>query len=145
MAKATFNVTAESAGMRSDIKAGKHTIIIDEPASMGGKDTGADPLSTMLASLAGCENVIANFVAKEIGFDLQGMSFTITGELDTRGLMGEEGVRPYFEKISIQALVKTTESNERIQELKEMTDKRCPVYTGFKAAGVELLTEWKKA
>jgi putative redox protein len=112
---------------------------------MGGKDTGPDPLSALLSSLAGCENVIANFVAKEIEFDLQGIEFDITGILDTRGLMGDPEVKPYFEKVRVEAKVKTSESQERVDQLQKLTDERCPVFTTLKAAGIELQPRWVKA
>ncbi|MCA1031501.1 OsmC family protein [Bacillus timonensis] len=145
MAKVTVHVTGQSQGMQSILTTGNHTITIDEPPKMGGKDTGADPLQTLLSALAGCENVIANLVAKEMEFDLQGIEFDIKGEIDPRGLMGNPDVRPYFEKVMIGASVKTTESQDRVNELQERTDKRCPVYTTLEAAGVELEVVWKKA
>ncbi len=144
MSKATFQISGQAEGMKSTLTSGNHTITIDEPATMGGTDKGADPLSTLLFALAGCENVIANFVAKELEFDLQGITFKVNGELDTRGLMGDPNVRPYFEKVTIHADVETSESQERIEQLKEITDQRCPVFTTLKAAGVELETNWSK-
>jgi putative redox protein len=143
--KMKVQVSGEAQGMQSVIKAGNHQITIDEPPNMGGKDTGPDPLATFLSALAGCENVIANLVAKEIGFDLQGIEFDIKGVLDPRGLMGDPEVKPYFEKVTIDAKVKTSETQERVNELQEKTDKRCPVYTTLKAAGIELEPNWVKA
>ncbi|QHE50790.1 OsmC family protein [Pontibacillus sp. HMF3514] len=145
MAEETFQITSKSEGMKSNIEAGKHSITVDEPASMGGTDQGADPLSTLLGSLAGCETVIANMVAKEIDFDLQDISFDIKGSLDPRGLMGTEGVRPYFQTVEIHAKVNTSESQERVQELQRITDERCPVYTTLAAADVKLTANWEKA
>ena len=103
---------------------------------------GANPLSTLLSALAGCENVIANLVAREIEFDLQGIEFNITGILDTRGLMGNANVQPYFEKVRIESKVKTSETQERVYQLQKITDARCPVFTTFKAAGIELEVNW---
>ncbi|WP_421379706.1 OsmC family protein [Bacillus salacetis] len=143
--KMNVHISGESKGMQSVLKAGNHSITIDEPPNMGGKDSGPDPLATLLSSLAGCENVVANMVAKEIGFDLQGIEFDIKGVLDPRGLMGDPEVQPYFEKVTIHAKVKTSEAPERIDELQEKTDKRCPVYTTLKAAGIELEPNWIKA
>jgi putative redox protein len=143
--KSIVRINGTSENMQSVLKAGNHTITIDEPPAMGGQDTGPDPLATLLASLAGCENVIANLVAKEIEFNLDGIEFEIKGILDPRGLMGDPNVQPYFEKVTINAKVKTTESEERIKELQEKTDARCPVYTTFKAAGIELEPNWTKA
>ncbi|EIM05841.1 OsmC family protein [Planococcus antarcticus DSM 14505] len=143
--KMTFQATGTSSKMKSEIKMGNHEITIDEPPSMGGTDKGPDPLSTLLASLAGCENVIANLVAKDIDFDLQGIEFDVKGDLDPRGLMGQADIQPYFNQIYVQAKVKTDETEERIQELKEKTDARCPVFTTFKAAGIPIDATWEKA
>src|SRR5699024_7589648 len=55
----------------------------------------------MLIALAGCENVVAHAVAKEMAFDLQGLTFDISGEFDPRGFMGDPNVRTYFETVTI--------------------------------------------
>lgn len=143
--KMEFEVTGEAKGMRAELTSKQHTIIIDEPENMGGADTGPDPLANMLASLAGCENVVANMAAKEMDFDLQGIDFRVTGELDPRGLMGDANVQPYFQQVAVEASVKTSESDERIDELKAKTDARCPVFTTFRAAGIPIDATWKKA
>lgn len=138
-------ITAVSKGMKTEGKSYGHTVVIDEPANMGGTDEGANPLATLLVSLVGCENAIANFVAKEMKFDLQGIDFEVNGELDPRGMMGEEGVRPYFQKITVNATVHTSESEARLNELQEKVDQRCPVYTTMVAADVEMIPNWVKA
>lgn len=143
--KMMIRVSGESNGIQSVLKAGNHEITIDEDQHMGGNDSGPNPLQTLLGALAGCENVIAHTIAKEIDFDLQGIEFNVKGTLDPRGLMGDPNVKPYFEKVAIEAKVKTDESEERIQELHEKTDQRCPVFTTFKAAGIELEPNWAKA
>lgn len=78
-------------------------------------------------------------------FDLQGTEFDVRGEIDPRGMMGEEGVRPYFQKITVNAVVETSESEERIQELQHIVDSRCPIYTTLVAADVEMVPNWTKA
>jgi putative redox protein len=141
----TFHVTGSSKGMQTVVRSRQHTITIDEPPAMGGQDTGPDPLSTLLSALAGCENVVANMVAKELNFDLQGIEFDIKGTIDPRGFMGDQSIKPYFQQVTIHAKVKTSESQERIDELRRITDSRCPVYTTLKAAGVQLQSTWTKA
>ncbi|WP_422163836.1 OsmC family protein [Halobacillus sp.] len=145
LAKMNEKISAVAKGMNTKSTARDHQIVIDEPAKMGGSDEGANPLETLLASLAGCENAVANFVAKEMEFDLQGIDFEINGELDSRGMMGEKGVRPYFQKVTVNATVHTSESEERVKELQETVDSRCPVYTTLEAADVELTPNWVKA
>ncbi|MDZ5784454.1 OsmC family protein [Marinococcus luteus] len=139
------HISAVSKGMNTESTAGDHKIVIDEPSSMGGTDEGANPLGTLLASLAGCENAIANFVAKEIDFDLQGIEFDVKGELDPNGMMGKGDVRPYFQTITVNAKVHTSESDERIQELQEKVDARCPVFTTMVAADIDMQANWAKA
>lgn len=145
MSEQTFTIKTNSKGLKTNIEAGEHSLVIDEPQSMGGTNEGADPLSTLLGSLAGCETVVANLVAKEIDFDLQSIDFEIDGSLDIRGLMGTADVQPYFQKVNIEAKVHTSETQERVEELQRITDSRCPVYTTLEAAGIELNPNWVKA
>ena len=142
--KMKIKVEGTGNGMRTDSVAGKHKIAIDEPVSMGGKDSAIDPLSTFLASLVGCENVMAQIIAKEMNFDLQGISFEVEGDLDRSGLMGNLEVKPYFEKVVVKALVETSETQERINEMQEAVDLRCPVFRTIKDAGIPIENEWVK-
>ncbi|MCL6571673.1 MAG: OsmC family protein [Bacillus sp. (in: Bacteria)] len=139
-----FKVDGTGAGMRLDAIAGKHTIAIDEPVSMGGKDSAIDPLSAFLASLISCENVMAQLIAQEMKFDLNGISFTVEGSIDLAGLMGDLSVKPYFQQVTVKASVVTTESQERIDELQNAVDMRCPVFRTMKDAGIPIENQWKK-
>lgn len=143
--KMNLLVKATTEGITVKAKAGKHEFIIDEGAQMGGQDLGPNPLQSVLGSLAACENVTARFVAREMDFDLQDISFTMKGQFDPRGFMGDPTVRPYFESVTIEAVVTTSESDERVKELQHKVEARCPVYTMLKAADVQLHDTWKKA
>lgn len=145
MQKMKFQVTGENTGLKSVVKAGKHEIIVDEAPQMGGNNEGPNPLQYMLSALVGCGNVVAHLVAKEMNFDLQELSFEATGEFDPRGFMGDPNVRTYFETVTVNVKVETTESEERLQKLKEQVEARCPVYGTFRAANVELKGAWTKA
>lgn len=145
MQKMKFQVTGKNTGLKSVVKAGKHEIIVDEAPQMGGNNEGPNPLQYMLSALVGCGNVVAHLVAKEMNFDLQELSFEATGEFDPRGFMGDPNVRTYFETVTVNVKVETTESEERLQKLKEQVEARCPVYGTFRAANVELKGAWTKA
>ena len=143
-------ITAEAKGeegIKTVATSSNHTMVMDEPAHLGGQDAGPNPLQMLLGSLAGCENVIGHFVAKEMNMTLNSLAFDIKGTLDPRGFQGVEGVKPQFETVEVNVTVDTDEdeTNERIQELKEQTDARCPVYQTLAAAGIELQTSWTKA
>lgn len=145
MQKMKMRVTGENQGIKSIVKAGKHEIIIDETTQMGGNNEGPNPLQYMLSALVGCGNVVAHLVAKEMKFDLQGLTFEASGEFDPRGFMGDPNVRTYFETVTVNVKVKTSESEERIKELQEKVEARCPVYGTFKAADIEMKGSWVKA
>lgn len=142
--KMKLMVSAKTEGITVRATAGKHQFIIDEGKQMGGKDLGSNPLQSVLGALAACENVTARFIAREMKFDLQDISFEINGQFDPRGFMGDPSVRPYFETVTVNATVKTNETEERMKELQEKVEARCPVYTMLKAANVELIDTWTK-
>lgn len=132
-------------GMRLDAVAGNHKIIVDEPIAMGGKDSAADPLATFLGSLLACENVMAQIIAKEMNFDLQGISFEAEGSIDVSGLMGNLEVDPKFQNIIVRAVVETSETQERIDAMVEAVDLRCPIFRTIKEAGIPIKNEWIKS
>ncbi len=145
MNKMTLMVNAKTEGITVTAKAGKHEFIIDEGKQMGGQDLGPNPLQSVLGALAACENVTARFIAREMNFDLQDITFKIKGEFDPKGFMGDPSVRPYFETVTVEAMVTTSENDDRIKEMQEKVEARCPVYTMLKAANVELNDTWTKA
>ncbi|MDF2854668.1 MAG: osmotically inducible protein [Neobacillus sp.] len=141
---ASFKVVGKGNGMRTDAIAGKHTLAIDEPESFGGKDSAIDPLSAFLASLMACENVMAQIIAKEMKFDLKKISFEAEGKIDLAGLMGDVTVKPYFQQVVVKGYIETSESEERMAELQQAVDMRCPVFRTIKDAGIPVENRWVK-
>ncbi|MCQ6267774.1 OsmC family protein [Fictibacillus sp. WQ 8-8] len=117
---------------------------MDEPVELGGTDTSPNPIEYVAAALNGCNGVMIPLVAQEMGFTFTGIDFKTSGILDTRGLMGEEGVSPHFQKIRFQVDLQTEESEERVQQLKQEVEHRCPVYNLFVDANIDIHTVWKK-
>ena len=72
MGQMTVKVEGKGNGMRQIQLQESIKLPLMNLLSMGGKDSAIDPLSTFLASLIGCENVMAQIIAKEMNFDLQG-------------------------------------------------------------------------
>lgn len=139
------HVRATSTGLTTEVSAGKHTFNVDEPGQSGGKDSGPNPLQTVLGALAGCENIISQAIAKERGMQIHAAKFDISGVIDRRGLGGDPAVKPYFQKIEIRVVLDTPESTDRIAELRAEVERRCPVYTLIAAANVEIESTWEKA
>lgn len=145
MEKMTFAVSATSEGMVTTAIARTYKLVIDADTEMGGREMGPNPMETALSALAGCENITARMIAQEMEFDLQGIDFEMTAELDPQGIMGNPAIRTYFEKVEAKVVLKTTESNDRIQALKRAVEQRCPMYGMVRAANVEMISHWVKA
>jgi uncharacterized OsmC-like protein len=117
---------------------------MDEPAELGGTDAAPTPLEYVVAALNGCNGVMIPLVAKELGFTFSGIDFETTGIIDIRGLMGEEGVRTHFQKVRFHVNIQTEESEERIEQLKNEVERRCPVLNLLLDAGIKVDTKWSK-
>ena len=81
-------------------------------------------------------------VAKEVGFEYSGIDFDAAFTIDIRGRMGAREVRPHFQTVKVEARVRTDESEERLAEVVEETELRCPVFNLVSDAGVKVETVW---
>lgn len=115
-------------GMRVDTQAREHTVVIDQPEGMGGKNAGANPLEVFLFALGGCLGTVASIIAKQERIDLRGFEVGIEGDLDTDFLMGKttEG-RAGFTEIRVNIDIDADMTDEEKQEFFEKVDSRCPI------------------
>ena len=56
-----------------DVKAGDHTITVDEPVESGGQDEGPSPQELLAAALASCTAVTMEMYAQRKGWDTSGL------------------------------------------------------------------------
>ncbi len=115
-------------GMRIDVTAGGHVLIVDQPPEMGGKDEGANPLEYQLAALGSCLGMVAAIVAKQERIDLKGFSVEVEADIDTDYLMGKttEG-RAGFTETRVKAHIDADLSAEEKKAFFEKVDARCPI------------------
>ena len=116
--------------------------VTDEPIAHGGTGEGPSPLQAVLGALCGCESVTFNRTSKDMGFSYSGIDFEAEFTIDIRGRLGMRGVRQHFQTVRVQAIVKTDETAERLAEVVEETEARCPVYNLMNDAGVNLEVLW---
>lgn len=136
-------VATNHAGMMTEIDFGEYGYFAtDEPESHGGTGEGPSPLQTVLGALCGCESVTFNRTATEYGFTYEGIVFEAEFTIDIRGRLGVDGVRPHFQTIRVEATVTTSESEERLAEVVEETERRCPVFNLVMDAGVKTEMRW---
>lgn len=136
-------VTAECPNhTRSDITAGKHSMIIDEPVARHGNDEGMLPLQALMASLASCTHVVANQIASELGVEFRDSHIAIAGTFDTRCYTGEAKVDPPFPEIDMTVTLATDATDAQLEDLKEQLRWRCPVAATFSGAGTKINEIW---
>jgi putative redox protein len=136
-------VTAECPNpTRSDITAGKHTMVIDEPVARHGNDEGMLPLQALMASLASCTHVVANQIASELGIHFRDSHIAATGTFDTRCYTGEAKVDPPFPEIDLTVTVATNATDAQMEDLKAQLRWRCPVAATFTGAGTKINETW---
>jgi uncharacterized OsmC-like protein len=131
------------AGMFTEIDFGEYGYFAtDEPEAHGGTGEGPSPLQTVIGALCGCESVTFHRTAAEYEFAYEGITFEAEYTIDIRGRLGVEGVRPHFQTIRVEAVVTTTEPEERLAEVVEETERRCPVFNLVTDAGVKTEMHW---
>ena len=113
---------------RMEVRAGKHTIVIDQPAGAGGKDEGPTPLQFFEAALAGCIGSIARLVARQQRIPLRGIEVAVDGPIDVDGLLG----RPGAERVGFQEFVVKVKLDADIEQAQlpaflAEVERRCPV------------------
>ncbi|UXN32920.1 OsmC family protein [Glutamicibacter sp. M10] len=132
-AQLTFSVRGEGFdSVASNIRAGKHSFTVDEPAALGGSDIAASPVEYALAALVSCQVVVYRLYAENLGIQVDDVQITADGQLDVRGLFGiDETIRPGFSSVDLQVHIAGPESAERYEELRQAVDAHCPVLDLF--------------
>lgn len=129
MANITFksDVKWTGSGVSSDAQSGPHTLRIDEPESLGGENTGPNPVELILSALGGCLVVLANAFAPAHGVEISDVKVEVEGDLDPDGFLGKSDVRPGFSEIRYKLLIDSPSHADRIAELTEHVLSVCPV------------------
>ena len=101
-----------------DVKAGDHTITVDEPVESGGQDEGPSPQELLAAALASCTAVTMEMYAQRKGWNVDGL------EIDCRYTPAERGCPTRFELIMRMPAHLSEEQVERLQVIAA----KCPVH-----------------
>lgn len=113
---------------RSEISIRHHAMVIDEPQSLGGTDSGPNPVEVLLASLGSCQEITYRAFATVMDIPLTKISTRVEGDIDFRGFFGvDESVRAGYEKIRIVVDIESTASDAQLAALKQAVDAHCPV------------------
>ena len=101
----------------------------DEPPVLLGKDIGANPVEYVLHALAGCLTTSLVYHAAARGIRIDEVESTFEGDLDLHGFLGmDPKVRNGYQQIRVTFKVKGDASEEKLQELVEISQQRSPVF-----------------
>ncbi len=101
----------------------------DEPPVLLGRDIAANPVEYVLHALAGCLTSSLVYHAAARGIHIDEVESTYEGDIDLHGFLGlDPKVRNGYQQIRITFKVKGDATEEKLQELVELAQKRSPVF-----------------
>lgn len=111
-----------------DMKVRQFEFKVDEPASLGGQDTGPNPVELVLAGIIGCMTIMIQKVAHERGVTLTHVATSATGELNPMKFLG----RPTDERAGFSAIEVTLDvagdvAQTVLDDICTEAEARCPV------------------
>ena len=121
-------VVRNSGSFRSEIEAGPHRLVADEPASAGGTEQGPTPYDLLSAALGACTSMTLHFYAKREGIPLTGVEVVIINDRmyakDCADCLTTSGFIHRFDvKLKLLGDL-TAEQREKLLSIA----RRCPVY-----------------
>lgn len=109
-------------------RAGRHTWVLDEPASVGGEDSGPDPYRVMLSALGACTSMTMRMYARRKGWDYGTTSVSVRhSRIHARDCQECETTQGRLERIDRIITLDPTLTAEQQQALLRIADK-CPVH-----------------
>jgi uncharacterized OsmC-like protein len=131
-------VVTTGEGLRTEVSAGGHTLVADEPESLGGTDEGPNPYDYLLAALGGCTAMTLRMYADRKGWPLESVTVRLSQDRihakDCEECETEEG---RIDRIRREIELGGPLEEKQRRRLVEVAD-MCPVHRTLKA---EVLVE----
>ena len=124
----SITVTIGTDHYHTEISAGNHELVADEPQSAGGTDHGPDPYALLLSALGACKAITVRMYADRKQWPLERLELTLTHERvhanDCEDCEHEDGL---ISVIECHVAPHGDLSDEQRARLLEIADK-CPVH-----------------
>lgn len=129
----TFTVSGRAVGsVATEITAGKHRFLVDEPAGLAGDDAAPSPVEYALGALISCQVVVFRLYAQALGLTIDDLNITAEGDLDVRKIFGiDESVRAGFSGVRVNVEITGPNTAEEYENLRQIVDAHCPVLDIF--------------
>jgi uncharacterized OsmC-like protein len=128
-ARITLRAAGSAAGdpMSCSVDLGRALYAAGAHPGVGGTGSAACSGDLLLGALAACAQLTCQMVAANMGLDGVAVSVTIEGDLDLRGTLGTADVPVGFEAIRLGFALAGDVPAERLEKLKERTERYCVV------------------
>ncbi|MGB4135905.1 MAG: OsmC family protein [Microbacterium sp.] len=128
-AQLTYRVSGRGIGsVGTEIRAGKHRFLVDEPAGLAGDDAAASPVEYALGALVSCQVVVFRLYAQALGLTIDDIEITAEGDLDVRKLFGiDESGRAGFHDVRVRVDITGPDTTEDYERLRAVVEAHCPV------------------
>jgi uncharacterized OsmC-like protein len=121
-------VTRWKGGFECESKIRHHTVLMNEPAALGGTDTAPNMVETVLAAYGSCLTVGYALNAALRGIAIKDLRIELEGDLDLAGFFGlSEKVPPGFSGIRAKVHLDSDASPAALQALHAHVMKTSPV------------------
>jgi glucokinase len=103
-------------------------IMSDDPPALGGVDSAAAPVETLLAALCGCITSGVATNAALFGIPMDAIDIAMEADLDVRGVLGHDKSVPNgVTDIRYTVTIKSPASEDKVRRCKETIDRKSPV------------------
>lgn len=117
-----------SEGYGTEIMAGRHALLADEPAAVGGGDSGPNPYSLLLAALGACKVITMRMYADRKGWPLSGSRVELGhSRIHAKDCEDCESNGGRVDRIEVALQLAGNLSDEQSRRLVEISE-RCPVH-----------------
>lgn len=134
-------VTASARKTQTSLQVDAHSrgihATIDEPASMGGTNTGMNPVELVLCTLGASLQATAAQLAASVKFDYETLKVDLEGDLDPAGFMGDPDIRNGFQEIRYSLQFKSKASQADCEKFADLIQANCPIYQNL-TSGVKV-------
>jgi putative redox protein len=121
-------IVRNNGSFRSEIEAGPHHLIADEPASAGGTEQGPTPYDLIAAGLGACTSMTLHFYAKRENIPLTGVEVTIANDrMHAKDCAECVTTTGYIHRFDVKLKLSGDLTPEQREKLLGIA-RRCPVY-----------------
>ncbi len=124
----TFKATAQlKEKYLVEATARNHSVLVDEPTSLGGTDEAMNPVELLLSALGACQSIVARTYAKKFDIDLRDFQVQLEGDINLDGFFDKADVRAGYSDIRVTYTIDTDAPAEKVEAFIAFLEAHCPV------------------